>query len=186
MKWKGSLKAAISGLGLSTGLLVDFQGAGTKVARAIPVIGEILEAAMPLIALGGTLYFGPAVVGKLWQLRPAAKFGKYYKAIASYRDNVGLYIEVMKPGSRAHFTPGSCPKLTGNLAELTEILNRLHIPWPQKSPDVLNDEYIDKWFEYLCHLAPLSLHCDLRSARRLCGELLSKDESDGRWHNGMV
>ncbi len=159
MEWKSVFRnplCALSVLAMFAGLLVDFQGAASKMARAIPLI----EALLPLIALGGVTFFGLwsiwAVPSFFWARRPAAKFGTNYYFIVKCRNAVeGRIIGILDNNSH----------LYAGMTELSNTLSRFRIQCPNINPD--DKYYAVVWFNFLAQLAPLARHDDLYNARKL-------------------
>ena len=163
MDWKGLLRkpgTVVAGLAVCSGLLVDFQGAASKVSDAIPIIAAFL----PLIAIGGVTFFGfwsiTSVSAFLWSLPPAAKFGGYYPVIVSVRLSC---VEHMNDRLRST-TP---PQIYARAHEITESLYRFGILCPNVSPN--DKDYVVTWFNFLTKLAPLARHEDLYNAQNFFG-----------------
>ena len=156
MSWKRLQQKplpSLSGLAVFLSLLLDFQEAATKVSEITPLI----EAFLPLVAVGGVTYFGLQSVAHIWSLRPSAKFGQLYPQISGLRNAVGALHE-------ADSVPSGTTQLLGALHEMAYALSRFGIRCPKVK---LDHNYAFAWFSFLTVLAPLAQHSHLRKARKL-------------------
>ena len=158
MNFKAFLRkpmAAVTGLSVFVGLLVDFQGAASKLGGVLGV----MEGFLPMVAIGGSVFFGgwtmATVLPFSWSLRPSARFGKHFRSIVKCRDNA----------MRCMQSNMSSNALFAQLTQLSNTLGRFGITCPKVSPQ--SADYELGWFNFLTNLAPLALHKDLRAARRL-------------------
>ncbi len=169
MKWKvslGSLFAAMSGLGAFVGLLNDFQGAASMLGKVF----EIIQALLPIIALGGitwcslwALYFLGQMINKFL---PRTKFKMLNDEIKHCKDLAWQHIDSWSyPNNK---------NAVSALATLELKLERLSIPFP--NVDTSQDEYIHQWAIFLIVISEASESSDLRSARQAIEKL--SDRSD--------
>ena len=163
--WKTIITApytALAFLAMFAGLLVDYQGAMSKVAAAIPVVAAFL----PLLAIGGTTFFGLWSITSIWTFfwsrRPAARFGRLYHTVVQSRDAAKFAME-----TAPRWTPDiqTNPGLYADLRQLSDILRRLGIECPSVFLD--DQKYSSIWFAFLTELSSLAFHGDLTKARRL-------------------
>ena len=181
MSWKSRLAkpaAVLSALAVSTGLLVDFQGAAAQVANAIPAI----SAFVPLIAIGGTTFFSlwflSIAAVWIWNRRPSHKFSACSSEVNECFQLVHGAIMYWPYNS-----PDGDP--WPRLIKLSRNLEKLNIPFPDFDT-AGGKEKLEEWAQLLKDLGPLANRCELSKARNLTlqasdeqGELGKPNHVDG-------
>ena len=160
-KWKSWLAkpaAVLSALAVSTGLLVDFQGAAAQVANAIPAI----SAFVPLIAIGGTAFFSlwflSIAAVWIWNRMPSRKFG-------ACSSEVNECLQLVH-GAILYWPYNSGGDPWPRLIELSGNLEKLNIPFPDFDTEG-GKEKLEEWVQFLKELGPLANRCQLCKARNL-------------------
>ena len=170
MDWKKLLQkpwTAIAGLSAFTGLLVDCQGAASKMVDVIP----ILSAFLPTFAIAGTAGFSSWIVYSgfrwIWNILPAQRFYSHYESnSAQIHHCLDLLTEAVE----------SCdaqpsPYIYSQIQQLIPILRKFDIKFPEKVGDQ-NHHIV--WFNFLVQLTACAKQHDLNEARSITKRLESR------------
>ena len=164
MDWKKIAQkpwTAIAGLSAFTGLLVDFQGAASKMSEAIP----ILSAFLPTFAIAGTAGLSSWIVYSgfrwIWNILPSQRFshcGQIYHCLSLLTDAVGPY-------------PSNERYIYSQIQRLIPILIKFGIKCPDTKNIACEEKYNSVWFNFLVQLTACG--SDLKMARLLSKQLRS-------------
>ena len=154
-KWlRRSPLGPLTGLSVFCGLLVDFQEAATRMSQIIPII----EALLPIVALGGTTLFGglavTSITSVIRRMLPWNRFGEH-------KDEIGYCLGRLT--SSSHDLPIPTRKIYAELTDLTMTLDKFRIPYP--TIRVGDPQYSIVWFNYLVILFSLARLRALKAAR---------------------
>ena len=167
MQWKKISRSptfSLTGLGTFFGLLVDFQGATTKVLNALPV----LQALLPIVILGGTIFFGLHAIGTV----PRFCYSFIHSRLPGVRWGEENYVEIRTLAERLdrEYNPlGQVVLTPGIFAALSDFSGRMHQKYALKCPYVTRDsqECIGEWLLFLSNLSPYAATHNLKGARTL-------------------
>ena len=167
MNWRALLSKplpVLSGLAACCGLLVDFQGAATKLGNLLPII----DALLPLIALVGSICFGVWLISTIclwgWEKLPATRFSLLEQRMVSALTYIASYQSRYDtdPVGRNVYRANHQP-LKVVLYELKLLKRELHtfsVPCPE-----VKLETLDNWVDFLTNAISLSKHRDLKAAK---------------------
>lgn len=170
--------AAIAGLAAFTGLLVDFQGATSKMGDAIP----ILSAFLPTIAISGIAVFSSWLVYsgllRIWKILPSQRFYSHYAQIdkclslltKSLEKPLSLYDETVRVVGSPAVKDRPSPYIFSQIERLIPILRKFSIQFPDTNVED-HQKYNIEWFNFLVQLTACAEQRDLNRARSITKRL---------------
>ena len=175
-KWVASWKVAVSGIAVCAGLLVDFKDAVSKMSAAIPIIGGVIGALVPILAIGGAVYSTVSLIELIVRNRPPSRFKNLEQEISDVTTDIVSYQSRLDIGPHGSSVYRSSHQ---PLSVVQANTRRLKIKLEQQFlvacplPIETDGSNINLWERFLADLAGHADSRDLNGAKSLLERLTS-------------